>query len=133
MQSASSSSGGIASRLPIDLIAIARGTLLGAGVALLGALLISLVVTLAEWDPIPSYLYGYHYVSIAIGAALAARNTRRLGWVHGGLVGIVYLLFVAWLFPPGFHLVASAQASWLPGILWSFVAGTAGGVVGVNT
>lgn len=131
MQSANSG-GGIISRLPIDIIAVVRGTLLGAGFALLGAVLLSVVITLAELDPIPTYLYAFHYVCIALGAALAARNTKRLGWLHGGLVGVLYLLFIAWLFPPGFHLVASASANWLPGILYSFAAGALGGVIGVN-
>lgn len=130
MQTANS--GGIISRLPIDIIAVVRGTLLGAGFALLGAVLLSVIITLAEWDPIPTYLYAYHYVCIALGAAMAAKNTKRLGWLHGGIVGVLYLLFIAWLFPPGFHLIASASANWLPGILYSFVAGVLGGVIGVN-
>lgn len=113
--------------------AIVVGTLLALGAALVGALVLSLAVTLAEWDPIPPSLTLFHYVSVALGAVLAARSAKRFGWLHGGVVGVIYLFIVSALFRPDFAPADALEAAWLVQAWWAFLAGLAGGVVGVNT
>lgn len=112
--------------------AVVKGTLLSLGVALLASLLLSLVITLASWDPFPSYLEAFHYISIGLGGVLAAKHARTLGWLHGGIVGVIYTVFMAFLFTDGMSFSALLQPEWLLNLLWGFVAGVIGGVLGVN-
>lgn len=112
--------------------AIVKGTLFSLGIALLSSLLLSLVITLANWDPFPTYLAGFHYISIGLGGVLAARQARKLGWLHGGIVGMIYTLILSFLFTDGMSAGMLLQAEWLLSAVWGFVAGVVGGVLGVN-
>lgn len=112
--------------------AIVKGTLFSLGVALLASLLLSLVVTIADWHSIPASLTAFHYISIGLGGVLAARSSKRLGWLHGGLVGVVYTAVLSALFTDGISASSFMQPEWLLQALWGFVAGVAGGILGVN-
>lgn len=112
--------------------AVLKGALLSLGVALLASLLLSLIIYLANWENLPSTLNAFHYISIALGGVLAARSAKRLGWLHGGLVGIVYTVALAFLFAEEMSLGALVETEFLLQALWGFLAGVAGGALGVN-
>lgn len=112
--------------------AIIKGTLFSLGVALLASLLLSLVVTLADWNNFPPSLLSFHYISIGLGGVLAARSSRRFGWLHGGIVGVIYTLTISILFTDGLASNMFMSPEWLSQALWGFLAGVAGGVLGVN-
>lgn len=113
--------------------AVVKGTLFSLGVAFFASLLLSFVVYLADWEDPPATLTAFHYISIGLGGVLAARSARRLGWLHGGLVGVVYTLVLTLLFAEGGSVSAQLLApKALYELLWGFIAGVAGGALGVN-
>lgn len=119
-------------RFPVQIVALIKGAIVAVGLALLLSLLIGLVVGLIDLDPIPASVYLFHYACILAGGFVAARGTSRLGWLHGGLVGLIYLGVMAWLFPPGYHMVTAPETPIVTGLLWSFLAGAAGGILGIK-
>lgn len=70
-------------------------------------------------------------VAVLLGSLRSGTTAGSLGWFHGGLLALLYgvLIFIAKaiLFPASADL--SANAVFLAGLL---LAGTAGGVTGVN-
>ncbi len=70
-------------------------------------------------------------VVVALGGAYGARRASSLGWVHGGLVGILYALVAGVLggliFPGG---ILAAEIGMRIAI--AFLAGAIGGMIGVN-
>lgn len=116
----------------ISIGAVFGGTCLGFAVTFAGAVLMGLAVSLTAWEGISADLHWFSYVSIAIGGMLAGRRSRRVGWLNGGLVGILYAAVTALAFQSGFSPGDLFTAGWLAKAFWSFVAGAAGGVLGVN-
>ena len=112
--------------------AIAKGTCFSLLVTLLGATFLGLAVSLTEWEGIGAGLDGFAYVSIALGGMFAARQGRRLGWLHGIGVGLVYYAVTTLFFHGDFSLSKTLSSEWLLGALWAAIAGAIGGVVGVN-
>lgn len=112
--------------------AILKGTLFSLGVALITALVLSSVITLADWESFPSYLGIFHYISIGLGGLLAARRARNFGWMHGGVVGVLYTVLLAFLFTEGMTLSGLVQGQGLLDLLYGFAAGVIGGILGIN-
>lgn len=132
MQTARGGGGGGGGGLPLAPGAIVKGSLFSLGVALLSSLLLSLVVSIADWNTFPASLLAFHYISIGLGGVLAARSARRLGWLHGGLVGLVYTVVLSVIFSETLSVSLFMETEWLMQALWGFAAGVAGGVLGVN-
>lgn len=114
------------------------GVLQGVGVTFIVALACALVIGLAVawtpmWDASDGLLKVMNLLAIAAGGLYAGRKVRRLGWLHGGLVGLVYVLLVSWMIGPEFGVAQLATTIWLREALYAFVAGALGGVVGVAT
>jgi putative membrane protein (TIGR04086 family) len=125
-------SGGGGGRLGFAPEAVLKGTLVSLGIALIISLVLSTIITLAGWESFPSYLGAFHYISIALGGILAARRARSFGWLHGGAVGILYTVLLAFLFTDGMTFGALLQGKGLLDLLYGLAAGVAGGVLGVN-
>lgn len=70
-------------------------------------------------------------VAIALGGAVSSRRAGTLGWLHGGLAGLVYVLLSvvlgALLFPG-----SQALGQVVGKIALGGVCGAAGGVAGIN-
>ncbi len=124
----------IDARHALRIAAIGQGLLLAMIVALAGFALLSVVSTLSGWDELPSSLYAFHYVSIAVGGLQAARRAQRWGWLHGGMVGLLYALLVAGFMGTGqlAQFQVLVQPSGLLHLFLAFIAGSAGGMLGVN-
>jgi len=108
----------------------------GVGLAFAAVLAASAVIGLAvawtpAWDAADSLLVSLNVAAMACGGWLAGRRAPRLGWLHGGLAGLLYMLLVSWLLAPVAGVdQALAVVGWKP-LLYGFLAGAAGGIVGV--
>lgn len=111
--------------------AVASGTLLSVVATFLGGLVIGLVVSLTHWSEAPRSLLSFGYLSIAVGGVLAGKIARRTGWLHGGLVGIAYMVITA-LLPGDGALEALTSVRFITGASLGFVVGAVGGMLGVN-
>ncbi len=76
-----------------------------------------------------SLLFYTGLLSLAAGAAYGARRAETLGWAHGLLVGLVYVL-VATAFGALF-LPGGMTGAFLPRLLLGLGVGAAGGVLGL--
>lgn len=108
----------------------------GVGLAFVTALVLALGLGLATawteaWHASDGLLQVLNLVVIAAGGFYGGRTTRRLGWLHGGLIGIVYVLLVSWMLAPEFGWTALVSWPWLREALFAFLAGAVGGIVGV--
>ncbi|MCR8634081.1 MULTISPECIES: TIGR04086 family membrane protein [Paenibacillus] len=99
---------------------------------LLGTLMTSLLMltTNLQENSLFSYTMSVHGVAMFVGGLVSGKRSGSKGWYNGGLLGLVYTLIV-WII--GF-LAYDAGLSWqtlyLLGL--SFMAGSLGGMIGVN-
>ncbi len=112
--------------------AVLGGTFLGFAITFAGAVLMGLAVSLTAWEGFDADVPWFGYISIAIGGMLAGKRSGRVGWLHGGLVGLIYFAVSATLFQSGFSWGDVATSYWLTRALWSFGAGALGGALGIN-
>lgn len=116
---------------------LAVGSVLhGLGVTFLAAVALSVSVGLAvawtpAWDAPDALLKALNLLAIGAGGFAAGRRGKRLGWLHGGLVGVLYLLLVSWILVPGAGIGGVATAAGLKAAAYGFLAGALGGVLGV--
>lgn len=108
----------------------------GVGLAFLSALALALVLGLATawtaaWAPSDGLLRVLNLLVIAAGGFYGGRKTKRLGWLHGGLIGFAYVLLVSWMLAPQFGWAVLISGPWLLEGLYAFLSGAAGGVLGV--
>lgn len=127
------SSGEAIARSSFSVGAIVKGTGLTFLIVLISAALLGLAVSLTEWEGFSRGLDGFTYVSIGLGGMFAAKQSKNLGWLHGGIVGLVYHVLSTFFFQADFTWIQIKEAPWLVASLWSFVAGGIGGVFGVNS
>jgi len=108
----------------------------GVGFSLVAALGLSTVVGLAvawtpAWDASDGLLKALNLLAVAAGGLLAGRRAPRLGWLHGGLVGLVYVLLVTGMLVPDGGLGRLISSAGLAPAVYAFLAGTLGGMLGV--
>jgi len=112
--------------------AVISGAALGFAITFAGAALLGLAASLTAWQGIDADIAWFSYLSIALGGMLAAKRSRRTGWLHGGLVGLVYFAVSAAFFQSGFTWGDLLAQDALAKALYSFAAGALGGVLGIN-
>lgn len=112
--------------------AVLGGSVLSFAVTFVGAILLGAAVSWTEWNGLSSGLSYFSYAAVAIGGMWAAKRSRRMGWVHGGVVGVAFVVISALLFQPDFQLNQLIDSTVLIKIIWSAAAGALGGVLGVN-
>lgn len=118
--------------IPFSVGAVAKGFFLSLSVTLLVAVILGTLAALTPWEGMPGEAHWFSYVSIALGGMLAAKHSRRFGWIHGAVVGLLYFVLSAVAFQPDFQWSLMAGGPWLVKAFWSAAAGAAGGIVGVN-
>lgn len=80
---------------------------------------------------IPSVVVFTTIVSISMGSGYLSRRVEGKGWLHGGLLGLIYVLLILVLgniFIPGFN----AAGNLLTNLLIAFIIGAIGGIIGIN-
>lgn len=112
--------------------AVLGGAFLGFLITFAGAVLVGLAVSLTPWEGISADLHWFSYVSIAIGGMLAGKRSQRVGWLHGGAVGLIYFVVASILFQGDFAWGDLLSTAWLARAFWSFAAGALGGALGIN-
>lgn len=127
-----SKSGSSGAGVSFSIGAVAKGVFLSFAVTLMVAVLLGLAVSLTQWEGIAAEAYWISYVSIALGAMLAARHSRQAGWLHGAVVGAVFFIVSAVFLQPEFEWAALAAGPSLAKALGCLASGLVGGVVGVN-
>lgn len=118
--------------IPFSAGAVAKGIFFSFSVTLLLAVIMGALAAFTPWEGIPDGAHWFAYVSIALGGMLAAKHSRRFGWIHGIAVGLVYFLLSAVAFQPEFEWSLLASTPWQTRAFWSAAAGAAGGILGVN-
>ncbi len=110
--------------------AVVWGTVLALGVMLAGSALVGLLYSLTEWESLPKVIYSFNYISAAVGGMLAARKAMRAGWLHGAVMGLLFMTIIASLSGDPADM-ASRLFSWK--MLAILACGALGGMIGVNS
>lgn len=111
---------------------IVRGIVSSAVVAMCGAILVSLVQLIGGWNIEEAGVFQiFSYLSMATGGFMAARMAQRNGWFVGGLVGVLFILAIHWV-TSGSIALPDMNRDIVVRFGIGFIAGAAGGVLGVN-
>ncbi|MGI6082332.1 MAG: TIGR04086 family membrane protein [Limnochordia bacterium] len=113
--------------------ALVAGVFMGAGVTLFAGIVVSLVLALSEWEGPSSFLLqAINYVSVVIGGLVGGRIAGRVGWMHGALVGLLYV--IALTLPAGRRgLMVLAHSDFMWRVLGLCASAMLGGMFGVST
>ncbi|MBE3583010.1 MAG: TIGR04086 family membrane protein [Limnochordaceae bacterium] len=116
---------------PFYLGAFLRGVIAAGLVILVLALLQGLALAFTNWPALSDrWLRVLNLSAIGVGAVVTGRRTRRLGWLHGLAVGVLYAILVAWWVGYGIHIFSPPLVTWL---VLAFLVGALGGMVGSAT
>ncbi len=117
----------------LDLSAVGAGVVftVACSVVVAAATAIAVRYTTLTETYLSIALYYLGLLTVVAGAAYGARRASRLGWLHGGFVGLVAatvaMLLSALGFPGGL-----ATGDVFRQALLAFLAGCIGGIIGVN-
>lgn len=118
---------------PFNIWVYGRGLLRGYILSLLLFLISSVIVTYTpiSGDVVPVLTSIVMVLSVAYASIYTAIHLRSKGWLHGGIVGLLYiviLILLSKLFIP--HYAFDRVV--LYKIITSLVAGIVGGMIGIN-
>ncbi len=114
-----------------------RAVVVGLVVTLVTVVIVSLIMSLLIYvtqmseGTVAGAIYYLGMVCVALGAAVSGRRARRLGWLHGGLVGFLYAagsLGLTFVVAPGPMIMGEI----LGRIGAVSLVGVLGGIIGVN-
>lgn len=107
---------------------------IGVLVSLMVALLLSSFITIAVYfsplseDMVPLLVNVSGVAAVFAGGLCAGKSSSRMGWIHGGLAGLVFTLVLLVGIPsPGAGLILLIKQ-----LALAFVVGGLGGAFGVN-
>lgn len=115
-----------------EAVAVLQGVALAFVASLCAALLLGLAVFLTDWDGLPRTVPLFNYVGILVGSLAAGRRAGRIGWLHGGMVGLLYFLLLTVFTQGDARLNALTSWSGLQRAGISFLVGALGGMFGVG-
>src|SRR5690554_3433227 len=116
----------------VRLLSVLQGVGLAFAAAVVGALVLGLVAAWAPvWDPSDGLLKAINVAAVAAGGVYAGRKALRLGWLHGGAAGLLYVVLATSMTGQPVSLARLATAAWLKDAALAFGAGAAGGMAGV--
>lgn len=116
----------------LSLGAVFRGTLFALALTFVISVLLGLIVAVTDWHGEFALLPWISFLCVFTGSMFATKVTRRMGWMHGCLVGLCYFAVAALLFQGELtwaQVTASASIFKLFGWL---AVGALGGILGVN-
>lgn len=116
-----------------DIIAILKSSIIAIIITLVCFAIFAIIIKVADLQEtiIAPVVQVIRTLSIAFGGMLAAKSSKKVGWLKGGITGVVYVLFafmISSLFG-GSILMGSIIFS---DILLGVIAGAVGGIIGVN-
>lgn len=110
-------------------VAIVWGLVLAFGLTMVAGAAMGLTAAWSAWDVTPGALRGAAYGSVAIAGFYAGRRARSWGWLHGGLVGALFLVVGSLALVPGYSLVQLASGAGVARLALAFAAGSVGGIM----
>ncbi len=116
-----------------DIIAILKSTLIAIIISLICFTLFAVIIKVADMREtvIPPVVQVVRTLSAALGGLLAARASRKMGWLRGGITGVLYIL-CALLVSSLFGGTVFMGSLIFSDILLGLVSGAVGGIIGVN-
>lgn len=117
----------------VDPASILKGLIFTLVIVVISAVVLSMVVyaTNVTERSFPLVFKLITTFSIAFGGAVAARKTRVRGWLHGGLVGVAFVI-ICFFFSYAFQAEGISLASVGKEFVLGLISGVVGGVIGVN-
>lgn len=117
----------------IDWSAVLTGAIVAFLVSLVASGLLGVVMLRSTFSDavIPGLMAAVGYTSIALGGLYTGYRTEQLGWLNGGLAGVVYVLAS---FVVGLVIFPGAAALWplAKRAAVGFLVGAFGGTLGIN-
>lgn len=117
----------------LQLTAILKGLVSCFALLIIMSLVLGFIFSVNESvseDAMNRSLMVVNYTAIFIGGIMGARWAQTKGWLHGGLVGLVYMAIVVFI---GSRYVSVAIGlEIMLRIVSGFLTGALGGVLGVN-
>lgn len=110
-------------------VAIVWGLVFAFGLTMAVGTAMGLTAAWSAWDVSPGTLRAAAYGSVAAAGFLAARRARGWGWLHGGLVGVLFLVIGSLALVPGYSLSQLASGSGAARLALAFAAGSVGGMI----
>jgi putative membrane protein (TIGR04086 family) len=112
---------------------IVRSSIIAVVITLICFIIFALVIKLFSLQEriIPAVVQVIRTICIALGGLLAARSSRKRGWLIGTFTGVLYVVWafiISGLFGSNMNLTTIVFSDILLGI----VAGTVGGIIGIN-
>ena len=116
-----------------DVIAVLKSSLIAVIITLICFTLFAVIIKVVDMQEtvIPPVVQVVRTLSIAFGGVLAARASRKMGWLKGGITGILYI-FWAFIISSLFGGSTFMGTLIFSDFLLGAVAGAVGGIVGVN-
>ena len=115
------------------VIAVLKGSLIAIIITLIFFTLFAVIIKVADLQEsiIPPVVQVVRTLCIAFGGLLAARASKKMGWLKGGITGILYIL-IAFIISSLFGESNFMGSLILSDLLLGAVAGAVGGIIGVN-
>ena len=115
------------------IIAVLKGSLIAIVITLVFFTLFAVVIKVADMQEsiIPPVVQVVRTLCIAFGRLLAARASKKMGWLKGAITGILYIFF-AFVISSLFGESNFMGSLILSDLLLGAVAGAVGGIIGVN-
>lgn len=117
----------------LQITAILKGLVACFACLIILSLILGFIISLNDSlgdDLMNRVLMIINYTAIFIGGVMAARWAQTKGWLHGGLVGLIYMLIV--IFIGSKYVQVAMGFEVLLRVISGFLTGVLGGVLGVN-
>jgi putative membrane protein (TIGR04086 family) len=116
-----------------DIIAILKSSIIAIIMTLVCFAIFAIIIKVADLQEtiIAPVVQVIRTLSIAFGGMLAAKSSKKLGWLKGGITGVVYVL-LAFMISSMFGGSIFMGSVIFSDILLGIIAGAVGGIIGVN-
>ncbi|HZJ58123.1 MAG TPA: TIGR04086 family membrane protein [Clostridia bacterium] len=116
-----------------DILAILKSSIIAIIITLICFTFFAIIIKVADLQEtiIPPVVQVIRTLSIAFGGMLAAKSSKKVGWLKGGITGVVYVL-LAFIISSLFGGSIFMGTLIFSDILLGAIAGAVGGIIGVN-
>ena len=116
-----------------NLVIVLKGVLSAYLYTIILFIILGLVLYLTKIseDIIPVAVVIISAVSILLGGTKATNAVENMGWLHGGIIGFLYMLILLIL---NILIVRSVSVGWnvVVDLILGFIVGIISGIIGVN-
>jgi len=114
-------------------LVIVKSSIIAVVITLICFIIFAMVIKLFSLQEtiIPAVVQVIRTICIALGGLLAARTSKKKGWLSGAFTGLLYIVW-AFIISGFFENDMSMTKLVFSDILLGIVAGAIGGIIGVN-